>query len=349
MAAVGSDDALIEACYLTKVYRGGTRAVDRVNFSVAAGEVFGFLGPNGAGKSTTVMMLTTLIKPTSGTARVCGFDVVRQPRQVREQLGYVSQDVAVDEYLTGRENLLVQGKLYHVPGPALARRVDELLEMVDLAEHADKLVATYSGGMRKRLDIAAGLLHTPRLLFLDEPTLGLDVQTRARIWDYVRELRTRHGITVFLTTHYMEEADMLCDRIAIIDRGRIVALDTPSKLKASLAGDVLTLRVDSQRGPTTGDGDQKALLADAERELPFVRSVLAPENGLIQMTVAEGDKAVPRVVEWLAQKGLRADSLELKRPTLDDVFLRYTGRALRQGESREAYWRAAMAIRRARR
>jgi len=232
--AEGAGETIIQVVDLVKQYRGGVRAVDGVSFEVRPGEIFGFLGPNGAGKTTTIMCLITLLEPTSGRAVVCGYDAARQPDRVRSRIGYVSQDIAVDDALTGRENLYLQGRLYHLDRATIAERSREVLEMVDLTDRADDIVATYSGGMRKRLDIAEGLIHRPAVLFLDEPTLGLDIQTRRRIWDYVRLLRDREGITVFMTTHYMEEADQLCDRIAIIDHGRIAAIGPPGDLKAGI-------------------------------------------------------------------------------------------------------------------
>jgi len=337
-----SEETIVETQELTKRYAGGTLAVNGISFRVFRGEIFGFLGPNGAGKSTTIMMLTTLIRPTGGRARVCGFDVVTSPHQVRLQLGYVSQDVAVDESLTGRENLYLQAKLYHLSAGVLPGRIAEVLEMVELADHSDRLVSTYSGGMRKRLDIAAGLIHRPRLLFLDEPTLGLDIQTRSRIWDYVRRLREEHGITIFLTTHYMEEADRLCDRVAIIDHGQIVALDTPSALKASIGGDLITLRL--------GNGAQtSADLTRGLQTLPLVEEVKPLDEGTFQLVVQEGERAAPRLLEFLSEQGIRVDSVALKRPSLDDVFLRYTGRQLREDEGGESFHRMRMAVRRARR
>ncbi len=235
---------IIEARGLTKVYPGGIRAVDNVSFSVYEGEIFGFLGPNGAGKSTTIALLTTLISPTSGTATVGGLDITKNPYQVRLALGYVSQDLAVEDALTGYENLRLQAGFYHIPKKEADKRIDEVLEMVDLKNRAKDKAETYSGGMRKRLDIACGLIHRPRLLFLDEPTLGLDIQTRREIWKYVKHLREEIRMTIFLTTHYMDEADSLCDRIAIIDRGVIKTLDTPASLKSAIRGEVANPTLD---------------------------------------------------------------------------------------------------------
>ncbi|MCX7039238.1 MAG: ATP-binding cassette domain-containing protein [Spirochaetes bacterium] len=235
----------IEVDGLTKVYRGGITAVNAISFTVGQGEIFGFLGPNGAGKSTTIQMLTTLIRPTAGRALVMGIDVARRADEARQQLGYVSQDLAVDDCLTGRENLSLQARFYGLPRQEARKRIDEVLDLVGLADRAGDLVETYSGGMRKRLDIAGALVHRPAVLLLDEPTLGLDSQTRTAIWDYVRQLRTRAGITVFVTTHYIDEADGVCDRIAVIDKGEIRAIGTPRELKARLRG---------QRGGVRGAG-----------------------------------------------------------------------------------------------
>ena len=216
----------IETKSLTKSF-GDVTAVDDVSFSVKTGEIFGFLGPNGAGKSTTMMILTTLLKPTSGRALIAGYDVMENPKQVRESIGYVQQETAVDEYLTGRENLLLQAKLNHIPKNQVSKRIDDVLELIELVDKQDEPVVTYSGGMRKRLDIAGGLLHRPKVLFLDEPTVGLDIQTRRKIWEYIKKIHNEFEMTIFLTTHYMEEADQLCDRIGIIDGGKIRVIDSP--------------------------------------------------------------------------------------------------------------------------
>lgn len=333
----------VETDNLSKTYKGGVKAVDGVSFSVGTGEIFGFLGPNGAGKSTTIMMLTTLIRPTSGSAKVMGFDVVQDPRGVRKSIGYVSQDIAVDENLTGRENLRLQAELYHVPRSQMAERITEVLNMVDLEDRADDLVSSYSGGMRKRLDIAEGLLHRPKVLFLDEPTLGLDIQTRRRIWDYVRRLRDDHGLTIFVTTHYMEEADFLCDRIAIIDHGRIVAEGSPEDLKRALGGDVVTLKVRDSGIKTSGDGVSRIL-----KEMPFVERTIAESDGVFTVVVRDGERVTPRLLSSLSQRGITVDSMTLKRASLDDVFLHYTGRELREEGGRSEFHRMLAALRRAR-
>ena len=331
---------IIQVDKLLKTY-GQLEAVRRVSFQVNAGEVFGFLGPNGAGKTTTILMLTTLLKPSGGRAVVCGHDIERQPARVRESVGYVSQEIAVDEFLTGRENLWLHGRLYHIPSKELEHRVAEAARMVDLTDRLNDLVGTYSGGMRKRLDIAEGLLHRPQLIFLDEPTLGLDIQTRRKIWDYIRELR-QGGLTVFLTTHYMEEADQLCDRVAIIDRGELKALDTPQSLKARLGGDVITI----------GLADSSEAASERARSLfagfDWISRVDIHPQGLV-LIARNGDAAMPRLVQAASENGLEIASLALKRPSLDDVFLTYTGRELREEEGgADAFRRMSRGVRQAR-
>ncbi len=334
---------IIETRELTKRYRGGVLAVDGVSFCVKEGEIFGLLGPNGAGKSTTIQMLITLIRPTAGLAEVCGYDVSENPDAVRRCIGYVSQDIAVDESLTGRENLELQGRFYHLPKNILESRTAELLEMLELTGRADDMVSTYSGGMRKRLDIAEGLIHRPRILFLDEPTLGLDIQTRRRIWDYIEELRSMHGITVFLTTHYMEEADHLCDRVAIIDEGRIVAIGSPAELKAQIGGDLVTLQLAGR------DGLCKDKLRSELSSLAPVERVVADKTETYTLVVRDGERALPGIFSRLIDLGVSIESVNMKRPTLDDVFLHYTGKELRDKEGTSSYYRTSAAIRRARR
>lgn len=348
---------IISVSNLVKVYRGGIRAVDNVSFAVEEGEIFGFLGPNGAGKTTTIMMLITLLPPTSGRALVCGHDVATEPDEVRSRIGYVSQDIAVDETLKGRENLSLQGRLYHLDPATIAARSREVLDMVDLTDRVDSLVSTYSGGMRKRLDIAEGLIHRPSILFLDEPTLGLDIQTRRRIWDYIRLLRDREGITVFMTTHYMEEADQLCDRIAIIDHGQIVALGTPAELKETIGGDLLLLEVNGNGPagvePAGSERTAAGLPPDGEFAtflggLNGVKQVSRAKDGRWLLVVASGEEAAPRVLEAVTSRGLTVRSLAMKKPTLDDVFLHYTGRGLREDEGGAEFHRRAIGLRRAR-
>ena len=304
---------------------GLVEAVRGVSIEVGRGEIFGFLGPNGAGKTTTLRMLTTLLPIGSGTATVAGFDVARQPKQVRRRTGYVSQLGGADELATGRENLILQGRLYGAARAQIVPRARELADLLDLGEFAERRVSTYSGGQRRRLDIALGIVHEPEVLFLDEPTTGLDPQSRANLWDHVRALRER-GTTVFLTTHYLEEADVLCDRLMIMDHGLIVAEGTPRALKQEVAGDaiVISLRADGQ-GP--GDhGAQRA--APVLRAEPYVRELTA-DGGQVRLYVDDGGTALPQLIRLLDASGIGVRSISMSEPTLDDVFLRQTGRSLR--------------------
>ena len=321
--------SIIATHQLTKVFPGNVRAVDGIDFEVDAGEIFGFLGPNGAGKTTTIKMLNTLIQPTSGTAAVAGFDIRENPAKVRKRIGYVAQDVGVDERATGRENLALYGHFYRLDGNTIKERVKEIFELVDLAGYEDKMVSTYSGGMRKRLDIAMGLIHRPDVIFLDEPTVGLDPQTRTHIWDYIRNLAKAMGVTIFLTTHYMEEADNLADRIAIIDRGKIIAIGTPGELKQSISGDVVTLSL-----LTAGDDDYNDLMKRTELALsakPFVIGTQAMDSELA-VYVDKGESAVPSIMRLLAKQGIEVRTISVSRPSLDSVFLKYTGRTIRAEE-----------------
>jgi ABC-2 type transport system ATP-binding protein len=303
--------------------RGGrVEAVRGVSMDVARGEVFGFLGPNGAGKTTTVRMLTTLLPIDSGAATVAGFDVARQPKQVRTRIGYVSQLGGADELATGRENLLLQGRLYGASRAEVAPRAEALAELLDLAGFADRRVGTYSGGQRRRLDIALGLVHDPAVLFLDEPTTGLDPQSRANLWDHIRALRDR-GTTVFLTTHYLEEADVLCDRLMIMDHGQIVAEGTPRALKQQVAGDAILISL--RRGDHVAERAAPVL-----RQEPYVRE-LTTDDGHVRLYVDDGGSALPQVIRVLDQAGIEVSSMSMSEPTLDDVFLRQTGRSLRDG------------------
>ena len=293
-------------------------AVQGVDLSVGTGEIFGFLGPNGAGKTTTLRMLATLLTPTAGEATVAGADLRREPQTVRERIGYVPQGGSTDPSETGRGELVIQGRLYGMNRSQAQRRASEVLAALDLEAAADRTIGTYSGGMKRRLDVGIGIVHRPSVLFLDEPTTGLDPQARARMWDEIRDLRDA-GTTVFLTTHYLEEADALADRLAIIDQGRIVAEGTADELKRQVAGDVITIGV---------DGAVEHVL-QAVRDQPFVREA-SHENDLVRLYVDQGDVAVPNLIRVLDSAGLRAQSLTLTRPSLDDVFLRQTGRSLRE-------------------
>jgi ABC-2 type transport system ATP-binding protein len=303
--------AVIEVSGLVKRY-GEIEAVRGIDLVVEPGEVFGFLGPNGAGKTTTISILCTLLRPTAGDARVAGFDVARDAAAVRSRIGLVFQDPSLDDQLTARENLELHGRIYGVPGPLRRQRIDELLSVVELSDRATSLVRTFSGGMKRRLEIARGVLHHPQVLFLDEPTLGLDPQTRKHIWDYLSELRRREGVTLFMTTHYMDEAEF-CDRIAIIDQGRIVALGTPTELKGRIGGDVITVQV----------SDVSAAAREVEQR--FGITPLAA-NGTLRIEVPDGASFLPRLVRELP---MRIDSVSLSRPSLDDVFLKLTGHAIR--------------------
>ena len=299
---------------LTKRY-GPLWAVDDVDLTVESGEVFGFLGPNGAGKSTTIKMLCTLVEPSGGSATVAGFDVVRQRDDVRRNIGLVFQDPTLDQYLTAEQNLKMHAELYGVPRAQLGPRMTQVLEMVGLEDRRKARVSTYSGGMKRRLEIARGLLHSPRVLFLDEPTVGLDPQTRSSIWRYINELRAREDITIFMTTHYMDEAEY-CDRISIIDHGRIVVTGTPEELKASVGKDRVQL--------TTADDEAAIIALDAK----FGIAAHIAE-GQVTFAVAEGEHFVPRL---FAELGVPIRSVSVSRPSLDDVFMSYTGTTIRDAE-----------------
>ena len=314
-------DGIIQTAGLRRTFkgRGGeVEAVAGVDLSVAAGDIFGFLGPNGAGKTTTLRILATLLPPTAGTARVAGFDVARQPREVRTRIGYVAQSGGSYRESTGREELVIQGRLFGMSKAEAGVRAVEILAALDLSDAADRTCRTYSGGMRRRLNIGIGMVHKPAVLFLDEPTTGLDPQARARLWEEIRKLRET-GTTVFLTTHYLEEADALCDRLAIIDHGKIVAEGTPDELKHEIAGDVLTVGVN-------GHGEQVVQLLEKQ---PYVREACL-EDGLVRLYVDRGETAVPNVLRLLDSHGLAPSTMDLHRPSLDDVFLKKTGRSLRE-------------------
>ena len=295
---------------------GDVEAVRGVDFEVRAGETFGFLGPNGAGKSTTINMLCTLQRPTGGRAEVAGYDIVAQRDEVRREIGLVFQDTTLDTYLSAAQNLRFHGQLYGVPAERLEVRMRQVLELVGLWERRDKEVSTFSGGMKRRLEIARGLLHSPRVLFLDEPTVGLDPQTRSSIWEYLDELRHEEALTIFLTTHYMDEAEH-CDRIAIMDAGEIVALGTPQALKAAIGTDRITLET----------ADDAAAAADIKRQFDLDATTV---DGGLALDVADGERFVPRL---LAGLGVGVRSVRVTRPTLDDVFMTYTGRTIRDAES----------------
>jgi len=321
---------VIEAQDLWKSFKsrqGTVEALCGVSLHVEAGEVFGFLGPNGAGKTTTLRILATLLPPDKGRAIVAGHDLMRAPGKVRASIGYIGQMGGADSTATGRENLLLQAQLYGMARRAAQERATALIEQLDMASFAERFVRTYSGGQRRRLDLALGLVHRPALLFLDEPSLGLDPQSRARLWEEVRELRTA-GATLFLTTHYLEEADNLCDRLAIIDGGRIVAEGTPIQLKQQILGDVLTLRLE-ERSDAALQRAQELL-----HSCPYVRNIQGEQDSL-QVYVEQGEESLMKILHLLAEAQIEVTSVALARPSLDDVFLRQTGRSLRdqQGDA----------------
>lgn len=305
---------IVEVEELAKKF-GQLTAVDKVSFTVKEGEIFGFLGPNGAGKTTTINMLCTLLTPTGGRARVNGYDVVKQRSEVRRSIGLVFQESTLDEYLTAEQNLRFHAYAYKVPREEREKRISELLELVELSDRRKNKVSTFSGGMKRRLEMARGLLHSPRVLFLDEPTLGLDPQSRHHIWDYIQELRKKHNLTIFLTTHYMDEAEN-CNRITVIDHGHIVALDTPDKLKDMVGGDLVTLKAE--------DNDAAIIeLKEKYKVEPII------ERDSIVFSVPQGDKFL---VKMMGNFQNNLTSINIRRPTLDDVFLKLTGRAIRDEE-----------------
>jgi ABC-2 type transport system ATP-binding protein len=322
---------IIETHQLRKVFpsrqknqKTAVEAVKGIDLQVREGEIFGFLGPNGAGKTTALRILTTLIPPTSGEACVGGYDVVHESGKVRREIGYVSQAGGADATATGRENLLLQAQLYGMNRQQAAVRTNELLAALELESFADRTVKTYSGGQRRRLDLALGMVHRPKMLFLDEPTTGLDPQSRAHLWEEVRRLNAQ-GTTIFLTTHYLEEADVLANRLAIMDHGELVVEGTPNALKQQIAGDIVTLGLEAQNGQL--QQAQKLL-----SQQPFVREV-HPGDGSMQLYVERGDQSLPTILHLLDQAGLEVRTVALARPTLDDVFLRQTGRSLREAHN----------------
>lgn len=299
---------------LSKVFKNDIRAVNNISFDIEKGEIFGFLGPNGAGKTTTINMLCTLIRPTSGRATVSNYDIIKQPGQVRKCIGLVFQDTTLDDRLTARENLELHARLYGVVEPVRRRRIDEVLELVELSDRANSIVKTFSGGMQRRLEIARGLIHYPKVLFLDEPTLGLDPQTRKHVWDYILKLKKEYKMTIMMTTHYMEEADGLCDRVAIIDHGKIIAMDTPKKLKSSLGGDTIILDIPEK---------------DVERaKKVFKKSKIFDSQ--ILLSVNSAGKEIKKVLEKTEKNKIEVAEVNIRKPTLNDIFLHLTGREIRK-------------------
>lgn len=301
---------------------GQLKAVDGVSFEIREGEIFGFLGPNGAGKSTTINMLTTLLTPSGGHAEIAGIDIHKHPNEVRRNVGVVPQEYTADEDLTGLQNIILCGDLYGIPRSNSKPHAHELLKLVELEDAATRKVSTYSGGMRRRLELACGLINYPRLLFLDEPTLGLDVQTRAAVWSYIKMLKEEYNMTLFLTTHYLEEADNLCDRIAIIDHGHIIKIGTPAELKAGIGGDIITIGVQESEPDISADIAKIPLIKDVKK------------NGNQYRIKAEiGEEASIKVIDAVRSKGLHVTTISLTKPSLDEVYLELTGRTLREEEA----------------
>jgi len=308
---------------LTKKF-GKIAAVNELNVEVEEGEIFGLLGPNGAGKTTLISMLCTMLKPTSGRAWVNGFEIVKEPGKVRKSIGIVFQQASVDDLLTGRENLELHNLLFEVPKALRKQRIEEVLSIVNLEKRADDFVNTYSGGMRRRLELARGIMHHPKILFLDEPTLGLDPQTREHIWEYIKELAVKECMTIMLTTHYMEEAEQLCDRVAIIDYGKIVVLDSPDALRNSVAGDVVKIK-------------QKIPAIEKIRKLEYVMKA-EEKDGMLYISIKDASK---HLQDLLSNTG-PIDFVEVRRGSLSDVFLHYTGREIREGEAEGGFWERMM-------
>lgn len=310
----------IKAINLTKVF-GKFVAVDHINFEVYEGEIFGFLGPNGAGKSTTIKMLTTVLKPSEGTAEVNGYDIIKQPAQVRQSIGVVPQEYTADEDLTGWENMMLMAGLYGIPKNIAEERAKELLDMVELSFAMRRKVETYSGGMRRRLEIAMSLISRPKVLFLDEPTLGLDAQTRAAIWNYIMKLKEEYNITIFVTTHYLEEADMYGDRIAIIDKGKLLTIGSPKELKEKVGGDVVSLQTSN---------DELAVKVIAS--IDGVLDIKKVSDG-IRVKVNRGEEKAPEILETLVKNGIKVTRMSITEPTMDEVYMEFTGKRLRDEEA----------------
>ena len=312
-------DPIISVHSLTKVYKGETKpAVDAISFEIEEGEVYGLLGPNGAGKTTTINMLTTRLSSTAGQALVAGHDINKHSMNIRKIIGVVPQDMTADEDLSGLENLILVSQFYDIPKKIAMERAEKLLAMVDLTEAAGKQVREYSGGMRKRLELIIGLINEPKVLFLDEPTLGLDVQTRAVMWDYIKTLRKDFNMTIILTSHYLEEIDALADMVSIVDHGKIIITGSPAELKASLKGDIVTL------------GFQKDQDAEQLRRYQGVLEVLPSLPGILKIRLENADSELPALMNYVFEKGITLKTLSVQKPSLDEVFLRYTGRSLRE-------------------
>jgi ABC-2 type transport system ATP-binding protein len=322
---------------LSKTF-GNLKAVDNVSFEIKEGEIFGLLGPNGAGKTTTINMLTTLLKPTSGDAKVCGFNILKQANEVRRNVGVVPQEYTADEDMTGKNNILLCADLYGIPRSDSKPHAEELLKLVELQDAANKKVSTYSGGMRRRLELACGLINYPKLLFLDEPTLGLDVQTRTAVWKYIKTLKEEYRMTLLMTTHYLEEADSLCDRIAIIDHGHIIKIGSPEELKESVGGDVIVVVIKELEPDISSDIAQIKLVKDVKKN-----------NNTYRIKAELGEEASPQITDLIRSKGLHVTRVSLTKPTLDEAYLEFTGRNLREEEvDKLQMFRQRVTMRRAR-
>lgn len=315
---------IIKVENLVEVYPDGTKAVNDISFAIKEGEFFGFLGPNGAGKTTTIKVLTTLLEKTTGNVTVAGYDVSKNAKEIRRLIGVQSQYTIVDDDLTGRENLLLQGHLQRLSGSSLELRVNELLGLVGLAEVADKKVSGYSGGMKRRLDLASALVHKPKLLFLDEPTIGLDPQSRAAIWRYLEEINKNQGVTIFLTTQYLDEADKLCKRLSIIDQGQIVVGGSPAELKQQIGGDTITIKLAEKNG----NGDLKEKSKKIAESIGGISKVIATDEGLTAITKNAGE-IIPKIIRAFDSNKIAVASVNFSSPSLDDVFLQHTGRRIR--------------------
>lgn len=328
---------VIETQNLTKEF-DGLVAVDHIDLSVKQGEIFGFLGPNGAGKTTTIRMLCTILYPTSGSAKVCGYDVARQRMEVRECIGIVFQDSSIDKFLTGKENLNFHAQMYHMDKKTREERMDEVLSLLDLEGTENTVISNLSGGMQRKFEVARGFINHPKVLFLDEPTLGLDIQTRRSLWDHIQMLNSREGTTIILTTHYIEEADYLCNRVAIMDHGKIMAIDAPNKLKEEVGVNLISLRI--------ANGDDG--IANSLRELGWVRKVEA-HSGMLELDVDGGAERIPELIDFADENGFAISSIDLRQPSLEDAFLYYTGREIREEEGNlMELWKGVMRRKRTR-
>ncbi len=316
--------AIIETHNLSKIYNGKIKAVEDLNIEIGEGEIYGLLGPNGAGKTTTINMLTTRITCTHGTAVVAGYDIKKDSLMVRKTIGVVPQDLTADEDLTGRENLAMVARFYDVPKAEAEERIEKLLGLVDMAEAANRYVRTYSGGMRKRLELIVGLVHNPKILFLDEPTLGLDIQTRTQMWDYVRQIQKELDVTIILTSHYLEEIDALAGRVSIIDHGKVLITGSPEELKSALNGDIITITFKEKE-----EADKMKTIGDI---------IDASDSGVntVRLKVASADKSLPDIINFISANKLSTIRLTVQKPTLDDVFLEYTGKDIRKDEPEDA-------------